>query len=136
MSSQLYAVQHVKRMRGGSQAHLLRASDREFYVTKMVGNPQHTRILANEMIASRLGRWLGLPIPEVEAIEVSEWLIQNTPDFHFEVAGHSVKCRPGTHLGSRYPVDPLGDVIFDYLPEGMFHRIRNAETFPRMLVLD
>jgi hypothetical protein len=93
-------------------------------------------VLANEMLASRIGQWLGLPIPEVEAIEVSEWLIENTPDFRFDVAGHSVKCHPGTHLGSRYPVDPLDDVVYDYLPESMFHRVRNAADFVRMLVLD
>jgi hypothetical protein len=60
MSSSLYAMQHIKKMRGGSQAHLLRVSDGGFYVTKLVGNPQHTRVFANEMLASRLGQWLGL----------------------------------------------------------------------------
>jgi hypothetical protein len=59
MSSSLYAMQHIKKMRGGSQAHLLRVSDGGFYVTKLVGNPQHTRVFANEMLASRLGQWLG-----------------------------------------------------------------------------
>ena len=91
MSPQLYAVQHIKRMRGGSQSHLLRASDGGFYVTKLLGNPQHNRVLANEMFASRLGQWLGLPIPDVAAIEVSDWLIEHTPEFCFESAGHSLR---------------------------------------------
>lgn len=118
-------------MRGGSQSHLLRASDGGFYVTKLLGNPQHNRVLANEMLASRLGKWLGLPIPEVAVIEISDWLIEHTPDFRFEIAGHSVKCHPGRHLGSQYPVDPLEGVVFDYLPESMFQQIRNAEDFAR-----
>ena len=62
-------------MRGGSQSHLLRASDGGFYVTKFSNNPQHIRVLANEMMASLLGRWLGLPMPEVAVIDVSDWLI-------------------------------------------------------------
>jgi len=136
MSPQLYAVQHIKRMRGGAQSQLLRASDSGFYVTKLLGNPQHNRVLANEIFASRLGSWLALPIPEVEVIEISDWLIEHTEDFRFEVAGQSLKCRPGMHLGSRYPVDPLDDVVFDYLPEGMSPRVRNVEDFARMLVLD
>ena len=136
MSPQLYAVQHIKRMRGGSQSHLLRASDGGFYVTKLLGNPQHNRVLANEMFASRLGQWLGLPIPDVAAIEVSGWLIEHTSEFCFESAGHSVKCSPGQHLGSRYPVDPLEDMVFDYLPESMFPRVKNTADFARMLVLD
>src|ERR1700739_4294748 len=59
------AVQHVRKMRGGSQAHLLRCSDGGYYVTKFQGNPQHTRILANEMFATRAGLWLSLPMPAV-----------------------------------------------------------------------
>lgn len=136
MSLQLYAVQHLRRMRGGSQAQFLRASDGNFYVTKFQNNPQHTRVLANEMLASRLGQWLGLPVPEVAVIEVSEWLIQNTPELCIEVAGHSIRCVPGKHLGSRYPVDPWEGVVFDYLPESMFDKIRNTDDFARMLVLD
>ena len=44
----IYAVQHVRKMRGGAQAHLLRASDNRFYVTKFQNNPQGARILAND----------------------------------------------------------------------------------------
>jgi hypothetical protein len=123
-------------MRGGSQEQFLRASDGNFYVTKFQNNPQHKRVLANEMLASRLGQWLDLPVPEVAEIEVSEWLIQNTPELHVESVGHSVPCQSGLHLGSRYPVDPLEGVVFDYLPESMFHKVRNPEDFARVLVLD
>jgi len=48
------AVQHLRRLRGGSQSHLLRASDGVSYVTKFQNNPQHVRVLANEMLAARL----------------------------------------------------------------------------------
>lgn len=123
-------------MRGGSQAQFLRASDGNFYVTKFTNNPQHTRVLANEMIASRLGKWLGLPVPEVAVIEVSEWLIDNTPELRIESAGHSVKCASGKHLASRYPVDPWEGVVFDYLPESYFSRVRNTDSFARIMVLD
>lgn len=136
MSSPLHAVQHVKRMRGGSQSHLLRASDGGFYVTKFSNNPQHIRVLANEMMASRLGRWLGLPMPEVAVIDVSDWLIQHTPDLSFDTAGLRAKCNHGLQLGSRFPCDPLEDVIFDYLPESMFTKVRNTADFARVLVLD
>jgi hypothetical protein len=34
MSASILAVQHLRRMRGGSQSHLLRASDGAYYVTK------------------------------------------------------------------------------------------------------
>jgi len=50
--------------RGGAQAHLLRASDGNWYVTKFQNNPQHIRVLANEMLATRLGLALSLPCRE------------------------------------------------------------------------
>lgn len=136
MSVHLDAVQHVKRMRGGSQSHLLRASDGGFYVTKFSNNPQHVRVLANEMLGSRLGRWLDLPMPEVAVINVSDWLIENTPELCFDTAGLRSKCNNGPQLGSRYPCDPLESVVFDYLPESMFAKVRNVADFARVLVLD
>ena len=47
MSHPLYPVQQVRRLRGGSQAQLLRASDGAYCVTKSAQNPQHVRVLAN-----------------------------------------------------------------------------------------
>lgn len=68
MRTAVFAVQHIRKMRGGSQAHLLRASDGGYYVTKFQNNPQHVRVLANEFFASRIGISLGLPMPEPQLI--------------------------------------------------------------------
>jgi len=56
------AVEYVRRMRGGAQAHLLRCEDQAYYVTKFQNNPQHLRILANEMltIKRKAGRLIWL----------------------------------------------------------------------------
>jgi hypothetical protein len=133
----LSAVQQIRRMRGGSQSQLIRASDGNFYITKFQGNPQHTRVLANEFLASRLGLYLGLPMPEVAVIEVSEWLVNNTPELRFDMAGLATPCSSGLQLGSRYVADPEKDMVFDYLPESlMLERIRILQDFGRMLVLD
>ena len=53
----LWAVKHIRRLRGGSQTHLLRCSDGGYYVPKFKNNPPGVRILANEL----LGVLLGLP---------------------------------------------------------------------------
>lgn len=132
----IYAVQHIRRMRGGSQAHLLRASDNHFYVTKFRNNPQHDRILANEYLATKLGRLLGLPMPEVRVIDVSDWLVQNSPGLTIELTGISVRCPSGLQLGSRYAADPLETTIFDYLPDSTLHKIDNLQDFPRVLAFD
>jgi hypothetical protein len=46
----LLAVEHIRRMRGGAQAHLMRCDDGSYYVVKFQNNPQHVRILANEIL--------------------------------------------------------------------------------------
>lgn len=132
----IYAVQHVRKMRGGAQAHLLRASDSRFYVTKFQNNPQTVRVLANEYLASKLGLVLGLPMPEVAVIDVSEWLIQNSPDLKIDLGVGSVSCASGLQLGSRYVADPLETAAFDYLPGAMLNRIANWQDFPRVLAFD
>jgi hypothetical protein len=133
----LSAVQQIRRMRGGSQSQLMRASDGNYYITKFQRNPQHTRVLANEFLASRLGLYLGLPMPEVAVLYVSNWLIENTPELRFDVAGLAAPCRSGLQLGSRYVADPENDMVFDYLPESlMLERTRNLQDFVRVLVLD
>lgn len=131
----LSAVQHIRRLRGGSQAHLLRASDGRYYVTKFQNNPQHVRVLANEFLASRIGILLGLPMPEPQLVEVSDEFIKRF-DLKIESAGHCVPFQAGLHLGSRYVADPERDILFDYLPESLFQRVVNKQDFARILAFD
>ena len=130
------AVQHIRRMRGGAQSHLMRAADGHYYVVKFQNNPQHLKVLANEFLATRLAQHAGLPVPSAEIIQVSEWLIANTPELRVETAGHSAACRHGLQFGARYVCDPLEGQVFDYLPESMFDRVKNRESFAGMLALD
>jgi hypothetical protein len=134
----LYAEQHVRRMRGNSQAHLMRASDGAFYVVKFTNNPYSPRILVNEMLATQVGLWLGLPLPRVEPIEVSEWLVQNTPEMRIRVDGGELPCSSGLQLGSLYPFNPLQEEveIYDHLPESYHAKLADPLSFARMLVFD
>lgn len=112
MASPLSAVQHVRKMRGGAQSHLMLTSDGHYYVVKFQNNPQHLRVLANELLASNLGQRLGLPMPQVAVIDVSNWLIQHTPELRIESAGHTVLCSSGLQFGSRFATDPLESQVF------------------------
>jgi len=99
-------------------------------------NPQHVRVLANEMMATRLGALLGLPVPRVTTIEVCSWLIANTPELRINLGGVRTAFQSGLHLASEYVVDPAEGALFDYLPESLFQRVRNIGDFARVLVLD
>jgi hypothetical protein len=130
------AVQHVRRMRGGAQAHLMRASDGHFYVVKFQNNPQHLRVLANELLATRLAERVGLPVPATKIVEVQAWLIENTPELRMEVSLHPVPCKAGLQFGARYVCDPAEAQVFDYLPESILDNVKNREAFAGMLALD
>ena len=88
----LSAIQHIRKMRGGTQAHLMRGSDGNLYVVKFQTNPIHPRVLANEFLAARLGCWLGLPMPHVDVIEISSWLIAHSPALLVKLAESRIPC--------------------------------------------
>ena len=114
----------------------MRAEDDRFYVVKFQNNPQHVRVLANELMATRLAERIGLPVPTPEIIEVSPWIVENTAELNLQCAGQALRCSPGLQFGSRYVADPLDAEIFDYLPENVFGRVRDVQSFAGMLALD
>jgi hypothetical protein len=65
----LRAIEQIHRMRGGAQSHLMRCVDERgeehYYAVKFQNNPQHRRILVNELPGTRLATKLGLPTPRV-----------------------------------------------------------------------
>jgi hypothetical protein len=135
--SPIQAVQHIRRMRGGAQSHLMRASDGCYYVVKFQNNPQHVRVLANELFATRLAQRLGIPVPEPAVIEVSSWLIEHTEELRCQLAGEKIPFSSGLCFGSRFITEPekVGTVL-DYLPEASFDKVTNLYDFARILVLD
>ena len=114
----------------------MRCSDGHFYVVKFRNNPQHLRVLANEMLATRLAEAAGLPVPVTDVVEASDWLIEHTPELRIELAGNTIRCEAGLQFGSRYVVSPLEGQVFDYFPMNMLARVRNTGAFAGMLALD
>ncbi|HEY6126753.1 MAG TPA: HipA family kinase [Candidatus Acidoferrum sp.] len=123
-------------MRGGAQSHLMRCSDGHYYVVKFQNNPQHPRVLVNEMLGTELALRLGLPTTPVRVIHVSEELIHLTPDLCIEMSRQRIPCRPGAQFGSRYPGDPHHLTLLDFLPDPQLTRVENLHDFAGMLVFD
>ena len=130
------ALEHIRRMRGGAQAHLMRCSDGGYYVVKFQNNPQHLRILANELLGTRLAARLGLPTPQVSVVEVRRELIDHTADLVIHLAMGHTPCRAGFQFGSRYPGDPARVPVQDLLPSEQFSQVENLADFLGMLVFD
>ena len=123
-------------MRGGAQSHLMRCADGHYYVVKFQNNPQHRRILVNELLGTRLASRLGLPTTPVAIIEVSEELVRLTPDLAMEHPRQRIPCHAGLQFGSRYPGDPRRLTLHDFLPDEQLRRVENLHDFAGMLVFD
>jgi hypothetical protein len=130
------ALEQIRRMRGGAQAQLMRCDDDAFYVVKFQNNPQGTRILANELLGTRLAARLGLPVPAAAVVEVRENLISETEDLVIQLPRGRMRCAPGHQFGSRFPVAPAETVVFDFLPDEQLRSTVNLADFCGMLVFD
>ena len=80
----------------------MRCSDNSFYVVKFCNNPQHRRVLANELLATRLAEQAGLPVPATAVVEVGEWLVKHTPELHIQLA-HTI-CPVPARVALRFAV--------------------------------
>jgi hypothetical protein len=105
-------------------------------VEKFQNNPQHTRVLANEFMATRLATAAGLTTPQVEIVEVSAWLIRNTPELEMDWGRERVPCTPGLQFGSRFVGGLMPGQVVDYLPEEQMAEVKNLNEFAGMLALD
>lgn len=126
------AVRYIRRLNGGTQAHLMQASDDALYAVKFQNNPFTSRALASEFLATRLGLWLGLPMPQVEVIEVPDWLV-NRELLRIEIDDRQrlVRCASGRQLALRYVSHAL-----EALPRGAFRDVTNSQDFIRVLPFD
>ena len=132
----LFATEQIRRMRGGAQSHLMRCSDGHYYVVKFQNNPQHRRILVNELLGTRLAGRLGLPITPAEIIHVDRELIRLTPELCMEMPRARIPCQAGLQFGSRYPGDLRRLTLFDFLPDEQLRAVENLYQFAGMLVFD
>jgi hypothetical protein len=123
-------------MRGGAQGQLMLGADGQVYVVKFQNNPQHIRVLANEFLASRLAVAAGLTAPEVELVEVSSWLVENTPELEIDLGRTKVRCQAGLQFGSRFVGGLMPGQVVDYLPEEQLAEVRNLNEFAGILALD
>lgn len=123
-------------MRGGAQSHLMRCDDGDYYVVKFQNNPQGVRILANELLATRLAARLGLPTAAASVVLVEQRLIEFTDDLVMQLGRGSMPCHLGMQFGSRYPGSPAETVVYDFLPAEHLSEVSNLQDFCGMLVFD
>ena len=132
----LTAVRHVRKMRGGAQAHLLEADDGKWYVVKFCNNPQHRRVLVNEALCATLLRYLKISAPQAALIHVSTGFLTANPECFMQLGTRRVEIQPGWQFGSQYPGDPDRIAVYDFLPDALLSQLANLEDFRAILVFD
>jgi len=131
------ALEVIRRMRGASQPYLLRCADDSSYVVKFQNNPQHVRVLANEMLAGRLAMLIGLPVATPAFVEVPPALVRGNPPLELEIGPRRVLCLAGLHFGSRYPGLPGQTLVVDFLPDRLLSKVHGlASVFLGGFVFD
>lgn len=130
------ALRHIRRMRGGAQAHLLEADDGHFYVVKFRNNPQHPRVLVNELLSAVFLDYLQIAAPAGAVIQITASFVDANPTMQMQVGGREIPVEPGWHFASRYPGDPALATVYDFLPDALLARVANLEDFRAILVFD
>ena len=131
------AVQAIRRMRGGAQSQLMLGADGKLWVVKFQNNPQDVRVLANELIATRLAAAVGLTVPVSDVVEVTEWLVSNTLDMFVDMPrGVRQRYTAGLQFGSQFVGGLMPGQVVDYLPEQQLDEVRNLAEFAGMLCID
>ena len=124
-------------MRGGAQSQLMLGADGKLWVVKFQNNPQGIRVLANELIATRLAAEVGLSVPTADVVEVTDWLVANTLDMQVDLGkGVKARCAAGLQFGSQFVGGLMPGQVVDYLPEGQLDEVRNHAEFAGMLCVD
>lgn len=132
----LTATRYLRKMRGGAQSHLLEADDGNCWVVKFRNNPQHWRVLVNEMLCGTFLDYLKIAAPETALIHIGQDFLAAHPDVHLTLGSKRIPVEPGWHFGSRYPGDPASLAVYDFLPQALLGEVANLEEFRAILVFD
>jgi hypothetical protein len=132
----LTACRHIRKMRGGAQSHLLEADDGNFYIVKFQNNPQHRRILVNELVSAVFLKYLQISSPQVEFIRITPEFLARSPEVYIHLGTQRIPVQPGWHFGSRHPGNPDMLAIYDFIPDALLSGVSNLPEFLAILVFD
>ncbi len=132
----IQAVRHIRRMRGGAQAHLVEADDGHFYVVKFLNNAQHRRVVVNELLCSIFLQFLDISVPAWEFIELPRGFVRDNPEVAVQSGRTCERPAGGWHFASRFPGDPSLVAVYDFLPDALLSTVANLTEFRGVLAFD
>lgn len=126
VSMTLTPVRWSKRLKGKSCPQLIQFSDGMRYIVKFKNNPQGTKQLVNDYIASRLAQYLSLPVPECTQIAIDQPFIDKIPEWE------NYQFSPGVQFASLYI--KKAKKIREHFPP--VTSVVNADVLPGIIVFD
>jgi hypothetical protein len=128
-------IQFIRKVRGGSQAILAKASDGKLYIVKFRNNLQGPNLLFNESMGSELYREAGLSVPNWRLLIVTTELIERNPGCWIQTPEGLLRPQAGLCFGSRFLGEDKGR-LFEILPGSGLLRVRNRTDFWLAWLLD
>jgi hypothetical protein len=103
------------------------------WVVKFDTNPQHSNVVINEFLATRIGASLGLSIPKTQPIRIDERLSHSIAQW---IPPTGALYEPGLHIASRFVGGLLPGLVLDILPKNHLHSITNLNEYAGISILD
>jgi hypothetical protein len=119
------AEKFVRSTRCRAEAWLVHCGDDEYYVVKFPDNPQHVRILANEGLAGRLARLLGIPVATPASVEISPQIAMERSTTREEFDRPAPCWAARLAFGSRHPGSRDQTLVVDFLPDRSLSKVQN-----------
>lgn len=136
------ATEYIQMMfQGRSRSQLVMASDGKKYVVKLIGNPQGSRILANECVTTGLAEALGAPSVPGAIVEVGQDVVsQIDRNMKHLLPAENLSFRPGLQFGSLYlgvawPFPSNGPLQILPSTVPLMAKTSNVSTWPNAIVL-
>jgi hypothetical protein len=142
VTARVVAVDHIRSLDRGCQAHLIRCSDGFDYLVKFPNDPSGAKTLACDLLGTLLAIQLGLPVLLPQLIEVPPDLVENTPGPVITLEKGTIPCQSGTYFGSRYPymadgkAVPVVAMVTDFWQDESKSEIRNVSDCAGIFVFD
>ena len=130
------AIELYRALEDDSERFLVRASDDQLYLLKLVNSQLRRRLVANEALTSILLEKLELPTPNWAAVHISEEFIDMYPALWFGPGKRRRRPKAGLHFGSQLVMGKDKSPPYEFLPSSWISRVRNSEEFIGITVFD
>ena len=128
LSETVVIERFIRKMCGGSQPILAKASDGSTYVVKFTNNPQGPNVLFNEIAGNELYQACDLPVPAWGPVLVTDSFLDRYPACWIDSDEGELRPEAGLCFGSRF-LGEAGDPFTEILRGTDFARVRHQARF-------